>query len=103
MGKVIASGIYCGNRITVEAVVEDGTLVVLMNEKEVPDIQKRFDELIKVHGTGHFWKNSCRMQKAGAGCCWLPEFLGFLCGRQASGMELCGSPGCFYARWLPLR
>ena len=48
MGKVIASGIYCGNRITVEAVVEDGTLVVLMNEKEVPDIQKRFDELIKV-------------------------------------------------------
>lgn len=48
MGKVIASGIYCGNRITVEAVVEDGTLVILMNEKEVPDIQKRFDELIKV-------------------------------------------------------
>ena len=48
MGKVIASGIYCGNRITVEAIVEDGTLVILMNEKEVPDIQKRFDELIKV-------------------------------------------------------
>ena len=48
MGKVIASGIYCGNKITVEAVVEDGTLVILMNEKEVPDIQKRFDELIKV-------------------------------------------------------
>ena len=48
MGKVIASGIYCGNRITVEAVVGDGTLLILMNEKEVPDIQKRFDELIKV-------------------------------------------------------
>lgn len=48
MGKVIASGIYCGNRITVEAVVEDGTLVILMDEKEVPDLQKRFDELIKV-------------------------------------------------------
>lgn len=48
MGKVIASGIYCGNRITVEAIVEDGTLVILMNEKEVPDLQKRFDELIKV-------------------------------------------------------
>ncbi len=48
MGKVIASGIYCGNRITVEAVVEDGTLLILMDEKEVPDIQKRFDELIKV-------------------------------------------------------
>ena len=48
MGKVIASGIYCGNRITVEAVVEDGTLLILMNEKEVPDLQKRFDELIKV-------------------------------------------------------
>lgn len=48
MGKIIASGIYCGDRITVEAVVEDGTLLILMNEKEVPDIQKRFDELIKV-------------------------------------------------------
>lgn len=48
MGKVIASGIYCGNRITVEAIVEDGTLLILMNEKEVPDLQKRFDELIKV-------------------------------------------------------
>lgn len=48
MGKVIASGIYCGNRITVEAIVEDGTLVILMDEKEVPDLQKRFDELIKV-------------------------------------------------------
>lgn len=48
MGKVIASGIYCGNRITVEAIVEDGTLLILMDEKEVPDIQKRFDELIKV-------------------------------------------------------
>ena len=48
MGKVIASGIYCGNRITVEAVVEDGTLLILMDEKEVPDLQNRFDELIKV-------------------------------------------------------
>jgi hypothetical protein len=48
MGKVIATGIYCGNRITVEVVVEDGTLVILMDEKEVPDLQKRFDELIKV-------------------------------------------------------
>ena len=48
MGKVIASGIYCGNRITVEAVVEDGTLLILMNEKEVPDLQKRFDELVKI-------------------------------------------------------
>ena len=48
MGKVIASGIYCGNKITVEAIVEDGTLVILMDEKEVPDLQKRFDELIKV-------------------------------------------------------
>lgn len=48
MGKVIASGIYCGHRITVEAVVEDGTLLILMDEREVPDIQKRFDELIKV-------------------------------------------------------
>lgn len=48
MGKVIASGIYCGNRITVEAVVEDGTLLILMDEKEVPDLQNRFDELVKV-------------------------------------------------------
>lgn len=48
MGKVIASGIYCGSRITVEAVVEDGTLLILMDEKEVPELQKRFDELIKV-------------------------------------------------------
>lgn len=48
MGKVIASGIYCGNRITVEAIVEDGTLLILMDEEEVPDIQKRFEELIKV-------------------------------------------------------
>lgn len=48
MGKVIASGIYCGNRITVEAVVEDGTLLILMDEKEVPELQKRFDELVKV-------------------------------------------------------
>lgn len=48
MGKVIASGIYCGNRITVEAVVEDGTLLILMDEKEVPELQKRFDELIKI-------------------------------------------------------
>lgn len=48
MGKVIASGIHCGNRITVEATVEDGTLVILVNEREVPYIQKRFDELIKV-------------------------------------------------------
>ena len=49
MGKVIASGIYCGHKMTVEAVVEDGTLVILMDgEFEVPDIQKRFDELIKV-------------------------------------------------------
>lgn len=48
MGKVIASGIYCGDRITVEAVVEDGTLLILVDENEVPDLQKRFDELIKV-------------------------------------------------------
>lgn len=48
MGKVIASGIYCGHRITVEAVVEDGTLLILIDEEEVPDIQKRFDELVKV-------------------------------------------------------
>ena len=48
MGKVIATGIYCGNRISVEAVVEDGTLLILMNEREVPDLQKRFDELVKV-------------------------------------------------------
>ena len=48
MGKVIASGIYCGNRITVEAIVEDGTLLILMDEKEVPELQKRFDELVKV-------------------------------------------------------
>lgn len=48
MGKIIASGIYCGNRITVEAVVEDGTLLILMDEKEVPDLQNRFDELVKV-------------------------------------------------------
>ena len=48
MGKVIASGIYCGDRITVEAVVEDGTVVILMDDKEVPDLQKRFDELVKV-------------------------------------------------------
>lgn len=48
MGKIIASGIHCGNRITVEAVVEDGTLLILMDEKEVPDLQKRFDELVKV-------------------------------------------------------
>ena len=49
MGKVIASGIYFGNRITVEVVLEDGTLLILMDgEFEVPDIQKRLDELIKV-------------------------------------------------------
>ena len=50
MGKIIASGIYCGDRITVEVVVEDGTLLILMDEEEeeVPDLQKRFDELIKV-------------------------------------------------------
>ncbi len=49
MGKVIASGIYCGHRITVEAVVEDGTLLILVDgEFELPDLQKRFDELIKV-------------------------------------------------------
>lgn len=48
MGKVIASGIYCGHKITVEAVVEDGTLLILLDgEFEVPDIQKRFDELVK--------------------------------------------------------
>ena len=48
MGKVIASGIYCGHRITVEAIVEDGTVVILMDETEVPDLQERFDELVKV-------------------------------------------------------
>jgi len=48
MGKVIASGTYCGHRITVEVVVEDGTLLILMDEKEVPELQKRLDELIKV-------------------------------------------------------
>ena len=48
MGKIIATGIYFGHRITLEAVFEDGTVVILMNEMEVPHIQKRFDELVKV-------------------------------------------------------
>lgn len=48
MGKIIATGIYCGHRITVEATLEDGTIVIQTDEQEVPEIQKRFDELVKV-------------------------------------------------------
>lgn len=48
MGKIIATGVYCGHRITVEATLEDGTIVIQADEQEVPEIQKRFDELVKV-------------------------------------------------------
>ncbi len=48
MGKVIATGIYFGHRITVEAIFEDGMIVILVDEMEVPHIQEHFDELVKV-------------------------------------------------------
>lgn len=48
MCKIIASGFYCGNRITVEAIIEDGILKILVDDMEFFDIQQRFYELIKV-------------------------------------------------------
>ena len=48
MEKVIASGIYCGHRITVEAVMKDGTVAIFIGEQESSELQKRFDELIEI-------------------------------------------------------
>ena len=48
MCKIIASGFYCGNRITVEAIVEDGKLKISVDDMDFFDIQQRFYELIKV-------------------------------------------------------
>lgn len=47
MDKVVARGIYCSNTITVEAVIEKEKLKIYVDEKENPDIQNRFNELIK--------------------------------------------------------
>ena len=46
MCKIIASGFYCGNRITVEAIVEDGKLKISVDDMDFFDIQQRFYELI---------------------------------------------------------
>ena len=47
MAKVIATGLYYGNRITVESVIEDGILKIYVNEMDIPDIQNTFYELVK--------------------------------------------------------
>ena len=47
MDKVIAKGIYCSNTITVEAVIEKGKLKIYVDEKEIPDIQNKIDDLVK--------------------------------------------------------
>ena len=47
MDKVIATGIYCGDRITIEAFVENNKIKININEIESTDIQNRFYELVK--------------------------------------------------------
>ena len=46
MAKIIATGIHFGDRITVEVIQEDGTLVITMCGNESPELQKYFDDCI---------------------------------------------------------
>lgn len=44
MDKVIASGMYLGNRLTVEAVKDGDSIKLLVDGLEIQDVQKDFNE-----------------------------------------------------------
>lgn len=46
MSKVIATGIYCGHIITVEAIKEDQRVVVTFDGRDIPELREHFNELI---------------------------------------------------------
>ena len=47
MNKVTARGKYFGITITVDAFIDGGTLVILVDDEENPEIQNDFNEMIK--------------------------------------------------------
>ena len=46
MAKIVATGKYLTDRITVEVTQEDGTLVITMDDNESPELQKHLEECI---------------------------------------------------------
>ncbi len=62
MEKIVASGTYCGKKITVEAVMENDAVVIFADGEKSPEIQQKITELIKVQpamsGTFYPDKNS---------------------------------------------
>lgn len=46
MVKIIATGKYLTDRITVEVTQEDGTLVITMDDNESSELQKHLDDCI---------------------------------------------------------
>ena len=47
MAKIVATGKYLTDRITVEVTQEDGTLVITMDGNESPELQKHLAECIE--------------------------------------------------------
>lgn len=47
MNKVTARGKYFGSKITVDAFIDGGTLVILVDDEENPEIEKEFNEMIE--------------------------------------------------------
>ena len=47
MAKIVATGKYLTDRITVEVTQEDGTLVITMDNNESPELQKHLAECIE--------------------------------------------------------
>ena len=47
MAKIVATGKYLTDRITVEVTQEDGTLVITMDDNESPELQKHLAECIE--------------------------------------------------------
>lgn len=47
MGKVTATGIYLGHRLTVEVTKENQTVIVTFDGMDVPDLQDHFNELLE--------------------------------------------------------
>jgi hypothetical protein len=46
MARIVATGKYLSDRITVEVTQEDGILVITTDGKEVEELQKHFDECV---------------------------------------------------------
>lgn len=46
MTRIIATGEYLTDKITVEIIEEDGMLILTMNGNETQDLQKHFEECI---------------------------------------------------------